>query len=162
MNPLIIIDMQSEYEITESKPLLNNIIKHIQRAIKRKNPVIIVELRDMGLTKPEIMNALSGYSNYETVIKDKEDGSKEIQNILLKRWDIQKCLVNVCGIFSDDCIAYTVRGLIDKGFSVNVIEEACASSQNDHESAMWSLNKLRKCQVVHQGPAYRNGPIYKY
>ncbi len=158
--PLVIIDMQSEYKITESSILLNKIVKHIRYSKKRQDPIIIVELEDMGLTHPEIMKEIMGYNRYKKVIKAEEDGSLEITRVL-QEMGILRGILNVCGIFSEDCVEKTAIGLMNKGFKVDIIEEACCSSQDEHDNAMYRLSKLSSCRIIFKGKSYRYGELYE-
>lgn len=56
--------------------------------------------------------------------------------------------VVVCGIFTDQCVASTVRSLADESFDVVVVEDACAAGTDDlHRAELTILNHLY-CQVL--------------
>jgi len=52
------------------------------------------------------------------------------------------------GIFTDQCVASTVRSLADESFDVIVVEDACAAgSQAEHEQEIRILNRIY-CEVM--------------
>ncbi len=56
--------------------------------------------------------------------------------------------VVVCGIFTDQCVASTVRSLADESFNVVVADDACAAGTDElHRAELTILNNIY-CQVL--------------
>lgn len=56
--------------------------------------------------------------------------------------------VVVCGIFTDQCVASTVRSLADESFDVVVVDDACAAGTDElHRQELTILNNIY-CQVL--------------
>ena len=56
--------------------------------------------------------------------------------------------VVVCGIFTDQCVASTVRSLADESFDVIVCDDACAAGTDElHRAELTILNNIY-CQVL--------------
>jgi nicotinamidase-related amidase len=56
--------------------------------------------------------------------------------------------VVVCGIFTDQCVAGTVRSLADESFNVIVVDDACAAATDElHRAELTILNNIY-CQVL--------------
>ncbi len=56
--------------------------------------------------------------------------------------------VVVCGIFTDQCVASTVRSLADESFDVIVVDDACAAGTDElHRAELTILNNIY-CQVL--------------
>lgn len=56
--------------------------------------------------------------------------------------------VVVCGIFTDQCVASTVRSLADESFNVIVVDDACAAATDElHRHELTIINNIY-CQVL--------------
>jgi biuret amidohydrolase len=56
--------------------------------------------------------------------------------------------VVVCGIFTDQCVASTVRSLADESFNVIVVDDACAAATDElHRAELTIINNIY-CQVL--------------
>ena len=56
--------------------------------------------------------------------------------------------VVVCGVFTDQCVASTVRSLADENFDVVVVDDACAAGTDElHRAELTILNNIY-CQVL--------------
>lgn len=56
--------------------------------------------------------------------------------------------VIVCGIFTDQCVASTVRSLADESFNVIVVDDACAAATDElHRAELTIINNIY-CQVL--------------
>ncbi|NQW99027.1 cysteine hydrolase family protein [bacterium] len=56
--------------------------------------------------------------------------------------------VVVCGIFTDQCVASTVRSLADESFNVIVVDDACAAATEElHRHELTIINNIY-CQVL--------------
>lgn len=152
---LVVIDMQDDYEISEDEKLLNNVIKHIRMAKKAEAPIVVLEYVGMGSTREKILDELENYEQCRFTGKVRSDGSTQVKEVLSSAFGIKSGLVKACGIFSSDCVKATVEGLVDKGFRVNVVEEACGAWSLYHKEAMKSLRTMKNAKVVYVGPDYR-------
>ncbi|MFN0217223.1 MAG: cysteine hydrolase family protein [Hyphomicrobium sp.] len=53
-----------------------------------------------------------------------------------------------CGIFTDQCVSSTVRGLADESFAVVVVEDCCAAGSDElHDKELEIINMIY-CQVM--------------
>jgi len=156
--PLIVIDMQTRYASACQPFLLKKVIQHIETAKKSHAPILIVEFRRYGKTRPEIMRLLTDYDNYQMVSKKLCDGSIPIQQMLEEKWCIKApCPLKICGIYTHGCIAETAKGLVKEGFSVKVIEEACLALPPVHNRQIETWEKNGEVQVIYK----RKTPIEK-
>lgn len=56
--------------------------------------------------------------------------------------------VVVCGIFTDQCVASTVRSLADESFNVILVDDACAAATDElHRQELTIINNIY-CQVL--------------
>ncbi|MBC8010120.1 MAG: cysteine hydrolase [Burkholderiales bacterium] len=56
--------------------------------------------------------------------------------------------VVVCGIFTDQCVASTVRSLADESFNVIVVDDACAAATDElHRAELTIINNIY-CKVL--------------
>jgi len=59
--------------------------------------------------------------------------------------------VVACGIFTDQCVASTVRSLADESFNVIVVDDACAAATEElHRAELTIINNIY-CQVLTTG-----------
>lgn len=149
--PLIVVDMQCWYSITLHEPLVQSVCKHVKKAVKQNAPIVLVELRGKGETISEIYQELKGYRNWMAVLKNKSDGSDAALSVLEELGCPHPKKVNVCGIFSCDCIYRTVLGLTEKGIRVTVIEEACGDKLSHHLNSIENMKELHLVSVNYQG-----------
>lgn len=148
---LVIIDMQDHF-VDTNKPLLYDLVSTICKLIKHakqeKWAIIIVEYLDTSHTNTTIVECLGDYPHQETVIKQNEDGGREIVECLNnnRTWSLN---LLVCGVYGHQCVASTVAGLFEHNdlLEVDVITDAvfpkyCSSSRlNEH-------NQQREQEVV--------------
>ena len=157
LSPLVVIDMQESYAHTGNKTLLKNVVKHVREAKKAKVPIIIVEFANYGETRNEIMKLLrKRYKNHVVVQKHACNGSPEVKKVLEKDFGIlAPATLNLCGVFTQDCVAKTAKGLVEKGFEINVIEEACYANKYDHVAQVETWEQSGTVNVVCKGPDWR-------
>jgi nicotinamidase-related amidase len=124
--PLIVVDMQNKFTGVEQPWLIANVVKHVKAARKSNVPVVLVEMCAFGPTNSEIKRSLKGYDNYTTVEKYGCDGSVKVNAALKRKWKISTpTALKILGCYTGACVEATARGLVDKGYQVRVIEEAC-------------------------------------
>lgn len=84
----------------------------------------------------------------EVVVTKTTDSALTGTNLRLVMQNMAVRHVVVAGIFTDQCVASTVRSLADESFDVIVIDDACAAaSQSLHEQELTILNNIY-CQVM--------------
>jgi nicotinamidase-related amidase len=147
---LVIIDVQKGYPV--KKPLVTRLVKHVKAARKSHVPVLVVEIRGYGPTDPAVMQELAGYDKVQVVQKRDCDGSREIASALGPNGPKR---LRLCGLYTDDCVDKTARGLYLKGFDIEIIEEACFSYSKNHKRqvAQWEANQEFK--VIYKGKDWR-------
>lgn len=165
---LVIVDMQ-DYFIgdigvingnridTRRGYLVAQTIKHIKIAKKKGIPIICLEYDDIyyecdGITAnwtcKEIRDELKYYKKAYYPLKDIDDGSEEVIDVLkgvqprrglarngkrLHKWikGKQKVSFTVCGVNLDACVHDTVESLKYKGHTVRIIPEATRNVWDD-------------------------------
>lgn len=142
---LVIVDMQNEFRAANGKTIIANCKREIKRAMKDNAAIIFLEYYGNGPTKSVLSNLVDGYEWTWTETKDEDDGSLEVA-VLIRKYDLDKKLIKVCGVNTDCCVKATVSGLTARflNSSIEVIADACASDWY-HESG---LNLLRKIPNV--------------
>lgn len=114
LRTLVIIDMQydfldhSKYP-RQLKKLKENITSLIDEWIQNEWPIIVVEFEGSGRTIDQIWTAIGFYPKVYSVVKSECDGSKEIIEKIRAR-KLSKRL-NVCGVYSDECVRATIEGI---------------------------------------------------
>lgn len=97
---------------------------------------------------PSQILPLVGPEEHEIVVTKTTDSALTGTNLrlILHNMDIKN--VVVCGIFTDQCVASTVRSLADESFNTVVIEDACAAGSDElHDKELEIINNIY-CQVV--------------
>lgn len=85
---------------------------------------------------------------HEIVLTKTTDSALTGTNLRLLLHNLRVRHVVVCGIFTDQCVASTVRSLADESFDVVVVEDACAAGTDElHRAELTILNNLY-CQVL--------------
>lgn len=85
---------------------------------------------------------------HEIVVTKTTDSALTGTNLRLILHNMGIKNVVVCGIFTDQCVASTVRSLADESFNTVVIEDACAAGSDElHDKELEIINNIY-CQVV--------------
>lgn len=84
----------------------------------------------------------------EIVIVKTTDSALTGTNLRLLLTNLGIRNVIVCGIFTDQCVASTVRSLADESFNVIVVDDACAAATDElHRAELTIINNIY-CQVL--------------
>lgn len=125
----VVVDMQPDFEPAKCDRICENIVKEIGEARKRQAHIMIVEFQHYGYTRPEILRALAGYGDWSVVLKNHDDGSREVlakcENNGIPR---DKLTFTFSGVNWQFCVYSTVKGLHEKGIpkeNLNVLESCC-------------------------------------
>jgi len=166
--PLIVVDMQNKFPGVDQPWLIANVVKHVKAARKSNVPVVLVEMCSFGPTNPEIKRVLKGYDNYTTVKKFGCDGSVQVSKALRKKWKMTPpTTLKIAGVYTTACIGATVDGLLDKGYQVKVIEEACCGGlpghygERGHNDQIVSWEKKQTVQVIYKRRRWYRMPVLK-
>lgn len=85
---------------------------------------------------------------HEIVLTKTTDSALTGTNLRLLLHNLRVRHVVVCGIFTDQCVASTVRSLADESFDVIVCDDACAAGTDElHRHELTILNNIY-CQVL--------------
>jgi nicotinamidase-related amidase len=85
---------------------------------------------------------------HEIVLTKTTDSALTGTNLRLLLHNLRVRHVVVCGIFTDQCVASTVRSLADESFDVVVVDDACAAGTDElHRAELTILNNIY-CQVL--------------
>jgi nicotinamidase-related amidase len=85
---------------------------------------------------------------HEIVVTKTTDSALTGTNLRLLLHNMGVENVVVCGIFTDQCVASTVRSLADESFNTVVIEDGCAAGSDElHHKELEIINNIY-CQVV--------------
>ncbi len=89
-----------------------------------------------------------GPLEHEVVVTKTTDSALTGTNLRLILHNMGIEHVVVCGIFTDQCVASTVRSLADESFNTVVIEDGCAAGSDElHHKELEIINNIY-CQVV--------------
>jgi len=149
-SPLVIIDLQKDYPVKPA--MVTRVVKHVKAARKSQVPVLVVEIRGFGPTNPTVMQELAGYDKVKVVQKRNCDGSREIVSALGPNGPKR---LRLCGLFTDDCVDKTARGLYRKGFDIEIVEEACFSYRDCHKRQVALWEKKKEFKVMYKGKDWR-------
>lgn len=84
----------------------------------------------------------------EIVITKTTDSALTGTNLRLLLTNLGIRDVVVCGIFTDQCVASTVRSLADESFNVILVDDACAAATDElHRAELTIINNIY-CQVL--------------
>jgi len=84
----------------------------------------------------------------EIVVTKTTDSALTGTNLRLLLTNLGIRHVVVCGIFTDQCVASTVRSLADESFNVIVVDDACAAATDElHRAELTIINNIY-CQVL--------------
>ena len=85
---------------------------------------------------------------HEIVLTKTTDSALTGTNLRLLLSNLGIRNVVVCGIFTDQCVAGTVRSLADESFNVIVVDDACAAATDElHRAELTIINNIY-CQVL--------------
>ncbi len=85
---------------------------------------------------------------HEIVLTKTTDSALTGTNLRLLLANLGIRNVVVCGIFTDQCVASTVRSLADESFNVIVVDDACAAATDElHRAELTIINNIY-CQVL--------------
>jgi len=97
---------------------------------------------------PSQLYAPVGPLEHEIVVTKTTDSALTGTNLRLILQNMGIRHVVVCGIFTDQCVASTVRSLADESFNTVVIEDGCAAGSKElHDKELEIINNIY-CQVV--------------
>jgi len=147
---LVIIDVQKDYSVKQ--PLVTRLVKHVKAARKSHVQVLVVEIAGMGPTDPTVMQELAGYDKVKVVQKRDCDGSREVVSALGPNHHKR---LRLCGLFTDDCVDKTAKGLYQKGFDIEIIEEACFSYSKSHKRQVAQWEAKKEFRVMYKGKDWR-------
>lgn len=89
-----------------------------------------------------------GPLEHEVVVTKTTDSALTGTNLRLLLHNMGIAHVVVCGIFTDQCVASTVRSLADESFNTVVIEDGCAAGSDElHHQELAIINNIY-CQVI--------------
>ncbi len=115
--------------LSHARPGFNNLLLPHNSADSQILPQVAPLLQEIVITKTTD-SALTGTS----------------LRLLLTNLGIRN--VVVCGIFTDQCVASTVRSLADESFNVIVVDDACAAATDElHRAELTIINNIY-CQVL--------------
>jgi len=142
---LIIIDMQPYFTASQSESCINACQLEITNAIDKNNPIVFVEYdldqvfknltEHSKVTDQRLLSLVDNYSKAFSLLKDDDNGSKEIIKILrmLKaEGEIDSATqtnLRVCGVNTDICVYKTIKSLSQKLPKSNIVlvKDACNS-----------------------------------
>ncbi len=86
--------------------------------------------------------------SHEIVVTKTTDSALTGTNLRLILANLGVRNVVACGIFTDQCVACTVRSLADESFNVIVVDDACAAATDElHRQELTIINNIY-CQVL--------------
>ena len=142
MKILVIIDMQNGFLASlEQSPyfhdirakLSTSIISKIDEFKSRSEPIILVEFNGEGPTISDLKNQLNGYPQFQTVAKNRCDGSQQILE-WCRIADYQVQEFQIAGINLDACVHLTIEGLLQKSLAKVLLLSACCNGDWESQS----------------------------
>jgi len=98
--------------------------------------------------EPSQIHPPVGPVEHEIVVTKTTDSALTGTNLRLLLHNMGVENVVVCGIFTDQCVASTVRSLADESFNTVVIEDGCAAGTDElHHKELEIINNIY-CQVM--------------
>ena len=94
---LCIIDVQVPFHAAGRKSLLDNVVRLVKNAKRRRAGIVLVEFEGFGSTHIAIQQAIGSYEKCITTIKSDCDGSEEIIDACCKRGFNTRKIV-ICGV----------------------------------------------------------------
>jgi len=128
MRPLVVIDMQSGFDLSDYPEVISGCLDEIRRAMDEHRPIVIVELDGFGKTVPAIRRLIEGYALLTTCRKKGADGSEKVAHALRKH---AHSIIDLCGVFCIECIRETAIGLAGRGSQVVLRRNAIDADELD-------------------------------
>ncbi len=117
------------------------------RSLSQKKPgfnyLLIPKDADEGQVVPELAPAES-----DVVVIKTTDSALTGTNLRLMLRNMEITDVIVAGIFTDQCVASTVRSLADESFGVVVVEDCCAAATQELHNHELEIINMIYCHVV--------------
>lgn len=141
---LIVIDVQNRFiSRTIKNPfkqhlpkVLDCIEQQVRLAMERNDHIVFVEMNPEpgDYTLPELLKLTRDYSQKTILSKKDMDGSEEIVDYLRQK-DIPRSVLRVCGVWTNQCVLYTVKGLLKRlpRTHIKLVRSACADACSDSE-----------------------------
>src|SRR5690349_19681763 len=138
-SPLIVVDVQDHFisQMGRRKAkYLRRVLAVVEAAKEARRPIFLLEYFDFGPTHPKVTEALAGYRRKFVVQKHQDDGSAQVQAVMMKKLGaktlaasqrLKKRTLTLCGVNLTACVIETVIGLITKGFTCQVVSAASAN-----------------------------------
>jgi nicotinamidase-related amidase len=140
---LCVIDVQVPFHAAGRKSLLDNIVRLVKNAKRRKAGIVLVEFEGFGSTHIAIQQAIGSYERCITTIKSDCDGSGEIIDAC-RRKGFYTGKIIVCGVETNNCVLATIDGLDDLlPFSKKeVVASACNAHKHNNSVSEKAFKKM--------------------
>jgi len=143
MPTLVIVDMQPGFPASQHKRLMNNVIKQVLEAKKKRWGILVVEFRGAGKTNELIIDAIGRYGKYALTTKGSCDGSVEIVRVCNRRRFSTRSFY-VCGVYTRECVKETCVGLASKSFAPDVfVLKGCCRNSYTKADTNWHTSWIR-------------------
>ena len=155
MIPLVVIDMQPEFEAANEPSVIKAVLREIRAAKKRHDPVIVLEYGTSSPSHERIQDALEGYPLGSFKTKFEDDGGYLVVETLNEHgWRPKE--IQVCGVNIDYCVAQTVKSLVQSlpHVEIHLIEDAC--NGQDYGSSWKHIDRL---SFEGKNVSRTNGPV---
>ena len=147
MNALLIIDMQEFFTASKKQRTINECVKLIQEAKKKRQHIILVEYTSFGNTLSQLTNMLSKYGKLHKIEKATDDGGDNVHRYILKE-KLNISSFTVCGVNSDACVRETSERLAELGYNIVIVKSACNTTLH-WCGKNWSLyRKLKNIKKI--------------
>ncbi len=133
---LVVVDMQPIYLTREDHALIERVGLLIDKAIAAGQPIVLLEYAGKGRTCIELIRRLEGYALVRTKQKYGWGGAAETMEAFADM-GVSPLSVSVCGVYTEQCVAQTVLGLVYNlpGNAIDVLTAACLSIASAYD---WS------------------------
>jgi nicotinamidase-related amidase len=136
------VDMQPYFAL--EKDIIPQCKREIKKAIAGKEYIIFLEFNNCGVTDDALIKMIIGYSNCSIISKCDNDGSFAIIKEM-KEENLKYTHFKVCGVYTDQCVLSTVRGLNGKlkQCTIEIIQDAVKTIPLDtHMRALENMKQM--------------------
>lgn len=149
---LLVIDVQPYFDAANNRRVISNCKREIRKAMSDKAAIILVEYIGCGRSNSGITKMVEKYDRGFVVLKDDDDGSDEISNVI-EHFKLPKSRIKVTGVNTNACVQDTVTGMVskyaNKRLSISIVADACnAMSDSGHVYGLRYMSALKKVKLI--------------
>lgn len=131
---LCIIDMQPFFSSAQEDFVIEGVLNQVRLAKQRNAGIVVAEYEGCGSTDERIMSAIGSYRRVVKIIKNSNDGSRDIIDAIKRKHSFSKKRIRICGVNTGHCVYETAAGLAKRlpESSIEIAEDACNDVTDMH------------------------------